>query len=166
MTFHATRTEPLDEHLDRAAANAVDRHVAATPERVFEVVADGWLYPVWVVGAARMRDVDATWPAPGSRLHHSFGVWPALLDDVTEVLRCDPPRRIVLKARGWPVGEAVVDLQVTPDGAGGCTVRLGEDATGGPGRLVPFPLRRVAIGVRNTETLRRLAFVAEGVAGR
>ena len=28
------------------------------PSAVWAVLADGWLYPVWVVGAARMREVD------------------------------------------------------------------------------------------------------------
>ena len=60
------------------------------PERVFEVLADGWLYPSWVVGASRMRAVDATWPAPDNAIHHSAGVWPALLDDTTSVLEWDP----------------------------------------------------------------------------
>jgi hypothetical protein len=39
-----------------------------------------------------------------------------------------------------------------------------EDAVSGPGKLVPRPLRQLAIGGRNTETLRRLAYIAEGRA--
>ena len=152
----------LAAQLERAAANAVRRDVAASPERVFEVIASGWLYPVWVVGAARMRDVDPQWPAPGAKLHHSFGIWPALINDETEMLVYDPPRRAVLQARGWPAGEAVVDLRVIPTDSG-CVVELGEDASEGPGRLVPVVLRRPAVRLRNTETLRRLAFIAEGI---
>ena len=34
------------------------RAVDATPDQVWQVLADGWLYPLWVVGASRMRDVD------------------------------------------------------------------------------------------------------------
>ena len=49
------------------------RLVSATPEQVWDVLADGWLYPVWVVGASRMREVEDAWPAPGSKLHHSVG---------------------------------------------------------------------------------------------
>ena len=33
----------------------VSRVVQATPEQVWDVLADGWVYPVWVVGATRMR---------------------------------------------------------------------------------------------------------------
>ena len=60
------------------------------PDDVFRVLANGWVYPVWVVGASRMRDVDAAWPAPGARLHHSFGIWPAVLNDKTECLEWSP----------------------------------------------------------------------------
>ncbi len=50
---------------------------------------DGWIYPVWVVGASRMRDVEDGWPAPGTKLHHSFGIWPLVIDDTTEVLELE-----------------------------------------------------------------------------
>jgi hypothetical protein len=153
----------LDDQLQRASRNAVRREVAATPERVFDVISNGWMYPVWVVGAARMRHVDAEWPAPGSRLHHSFGVWPILLNDETHVLSSSPPNRIVLKARGWPAGEALVEITIRPT-EDGCEVQLAEDASDGPGRVVPHAVRRPAIQVRNRETLRRLAFIAEGQA--
>ena len=38
------------------------RTMSCPPESVFAVLADGWLYPSWVVGASRMRDVDPAWP--------------------------------------------------------------------------------------------------------
>ena len=38
--------------------STTSRTIAATPEQVWSVLADGWLYPLFVVGAARMRDVD------------------------------------------------------------------------------------------------------------
>lgn len=140
----------------------VARRVHAGPEQVFAVLSNGWLYPSWVVGASRMRDVEEHWPAVGSQLHHSFGVWPLLLDDSTQVLVSDPPYRLVLQARGWPAGEATVEVRITPAADGGSLVTLLEDATQGPGRLVPKPLRSAAIVPRNRETLRRLAFLAEG----
>src|SRR5207248_1475605 len=43
----------------------VEQVVNATPDRVFEVLADGWTYSDWVVGTAHIRDVDPDWPAPG-----------------------------------------------------------------------------------------------------
>ncbi len=144
--------------------STTSRIVQAPPDRVWSVLADGWSYPLFVVGASRMRDVDKTWPAVGSRLHHSVGVWPALLDDNTEVLEVEPASRLVLRARAWPAGAAHVEFQLSAD-VTGTQVILHEDAVAGPGRWVPKPLRDVQLTWRNTETLRRLAFVAEGVSG-
>ena len=134
------------------------------PSAVFDVLADGWLYPSWVVGASRIRDVEAAWPAVDAKIHHSFGIWPVLIDDSTSVLEWDPPRRMVLKARGWPMGSAKVELDVQAT-AGGCGITIREDAIEGPGTLLPKPARDVMIHLRNVETLRRLTFLAEGRAG-
>jgi hypothetical protein len=88
-------------------------------------------------------------------------VWPALIDDDTEVLECERLKRLVLQARGWPLlGEATVALTLEEHG-GGTRVVMSEDATAGPGKLVPLPLRAPGIQWRNTESLRRLAFLAE-----
>ena len=139
---------------------AVRRRFNCSPEQVFAVLRDGWTYPVWVVGASRMRDVDAGWPAPGTKLHHSFGMWPLLIDDTTEVLEIEPGQRLVLEARGWPVGKARVEITVKQ--TDGSLVSIAEDVTDGPTQLVPQPVRVAGIDVRNRETLRRLAYLAEG----
>ena len=137
------------------------RAMNCSPEDVFAVLADGWLFPTWVVGASRMRDVDAAWPQVGSKLQHSFGVWPALINDETTVLEYDPPRRLVIQPKGWPIGEARVTLEVKrrPEG---CVVRITEEAVEGPGSFVPKPVLDVPLFIRNVETLRRLAYIAEG----
>ena len=133
------------------------------PEDIFAVLANGWLFPSWVVGASRMRYVDAKWPYEGARLHHSFGVWPALLDDVTVSLRWDPPLRMVIQPRGWPIGEARVTIDVKPRGRN-CLVRITETPVRGPGSWIPLPVINLPLRTRNTETLRRLAYLAEGHA--
>jgi len=138
----------------------VERVVKTTPQRVWDVLADGWLYPLWVVGASRMRGVDENWPAVGSRIHHSVGIWPALINDHTDVTDADPLRMLALRARGWPLGEADVVLHLTEQGAS-TRVVLEEDAAIGPGKFVPQPVRAPGIKWRNLETLRRLAFIAE-----
>ena len=141
--------------------STTSRPISATPGQVWSVLADGWLYPLFVVGASRIRDVDESWPAVGSRLHHSVGSWPLLIDDNTEVLEVEEDRRIVLKARGWPMGEARVEISLLPSGDG-TVVTIVENVTAGPGVLVPKPVQDVQLHLRNTETLLRLAFVAEG----
>ena len=139
------------------------REIKATPAQVWAVLSDGWLYPVWVVGATRMRDVDRSWPQAGSKLHHSAGVWPAVINDNTEVLECDPGRYLKLRARGWPLGEAEVAITLSPQGLQGAhtLVEIKEEAVSGPGAMIPKPVEDLAIKYRNVETLRRLAFVAE-----
>lgn len=136
------------------------REIAATPEQVWNVLSDGWLYPLFVVGASRMRDVDEDWPAVGSRLHHSVGSWPALIDDNTEVVEVEEPRRLLLRARAWPAGEASVEFVLEAAG-GGTRVTINEDAAKGPAVLIPRFVREPQLDWRNTETLRRLAYVAE-----
>lgn len=140
--------------------NTVSAELNCPPDQVFAVLADGWLYPAWVVGASRMRDVDASWPEVGARLHHSVGAWPALIDDTTSVLEWNPPTQMTLKARAWPAGSAEVRLTVEANGAG-CTVTMEEDVVEGPATLLPSPVRSAAIRLRNTEALKRLAFIAE-----
>lgn len=141
------------------------RELGCTVDDVFAVLADGWLYPSWVVGASRMRDVEASWPGRDARLHHSFGVWPVLIDDTTVCLDWDPPRRAVLRARGWPIGEAEVLIEARPRGAG-CVVRIQERPVRGPAALLPAALSATLLRWRNAETLHRLAYLAEGGAGR
>ena len=136
------------------------RVVHATPDEVWSVLADGWLYPLWVVGASRMREVDDAWPAVGSQLHHSVGSWPLLIDDSTEVLECVPGSLLRLRARAWPTGEAEVVLRLEAVGSE-TEVVIEEDAVSGPARLIPLPLRTAPLTWRNTETLRRLAYLAE-----
>lgn len=139
------------------------REMDCSPEAVFAVLADAWVFPTWVVGASRMRGVDGAWPEVGSKLHHSFGLWPLVIDDRTIMVEWDPPRRAVMQPAGWPLGEARVEIDVKPRGSG-CVVRLVEFAVRGPGRLVPTPVADALLTVRNRETLTRLAHIAEGRA--
>lgn len=137
----------------------VTRVIAASPERVFNVLADGWNYPLWVVGASYMRSVDAGWPAVGTCLHHSVGVWPLLIEDTTEVLAMEPDRKLVLHARAWPTGAARVELDLAPHGDG-TLVTMGEQAVDGPARLVPSAVQRALMVPRNRESLARLDAIA------
>lgn len=139
------------------------RAMDCTPDDVFRVLGNGWLYPAWVVGASRMRNVDEAWPSPGAELHHSFGVWPALIDDTTVMEEWEPRQRVVLRARGWPVGEARVTIRVRRLSSG-CLVRIDEDPVKGPATLIPRFLTTPMLRWRNAETLHRLAYLAEGKA--
>lgn len=136
------------------------RLIHATPDQVWDVLADGWLYPLWVVGASRMREVDDHWPAVGAQLHHSVGTWPLLIDDSTEVVDATPGAMLKLRARAWPTGEATVTIRLSAVGTE-TEVTIEEDAASGPARLIPKPARDLPLAWRNVETLRRLAYIAE-----
>lgn len=132
------------------------------PEEVFAVLADGWLYGLWVVGATHIRNVDDSWPEVGTRIHHSVGGWPLSRSDITEVLAVRAPHHLELEARLWPVGAARIRLDLTEVGAGLTEVRMTERVTAGPVRLLPDALQDLAISPRNNESLRRLAALAVG----
>jgi hypothetical protein len=136
------------------------REIQASPEEIWDVLSDGWLYPVWVVGASRMREVADDWPEVGSRLHHSLGAWPLLINDDTEVVESQTGSLLSLRGKGWPLGEVSIVIRLrTVDSA--TEVAIDEDVTAGPGSLIPSPLRNLALRWRNIETLRRLAYIAE-----
>ena len=144
----------------------VTRLIEAEPAEVMEILSDGWTYAGWIVGASTIRAVDEGFPAPGTRVHHAFGVWPLVIADTTHVLEVEPDRRLKLEARGWPVGQATVEITLEPSGIRQTRVTMVEDASAGPGKLVPYPVRQAMLLPRNRETLRRLAYLAEGKARR
>jgi hypothetical protein len=134
--------------------------IAATPEDVFATLADGWTYSDWVVGTAHIRDVDAGWPTPGSRIHHKAGPWPLSLHESTVSLICEPPTRLVLRPRLWPFGEATVHITLT--GSGEHTqVVIEEQFTDGPLLALRNGVNDMILGRRNRESLRRLCDVVE-----
>lgn len=134
--------------------------VAAMPDRVFAVLADGWTYERWVVGCKEIRDVDAGWPAPGATFHHSVGMGPIAVRDTTTVIESDPGRRIVLRARARPAGVARVEIDLA-EHDGGTQVTMVERPVSGPPALLHNPVQEWLIDRRNRESLRRLRRLAE-----
>jgi hypothetical protein len=133
------------------------RIIRASAVEIFEVLADGWSYGGWVVGAAHVRDVDPAWPAVGSRLHHRVGPWPISLDDATQVLEMDRDRRLVLDARAWPVGAARVEVCLEPIDANRTRVRMSERLTAPPLlEWIPGAVQDLLIVPRNRQCLARL----------
>lgn len=140
----------------------VSRTVGASPHAVFALLADGWSFASWVVGTSHIRDVDASWPSPGSRIHHSVGPWPLTINDVTKVLAVEPESAIELEARLWPIGAALVWIRLEPQGDGKTLVRMSERLIHGLGRVLPTTAQRALLVPRNNESLRRLADLVEG----
>ena len=139
----------------------VRRDTTASRQRVWDVIADGWTYAQWVVGNSRMRAVSPDWPAVGSTIHHSVGVWPLLLDDQTVVEECVPQERLVLLAKGRPIGKARITLCLFDIEGGGCRIEMAEVPVGAPMGWVPDRLALAAAIPRNRECTWRLAAIAE-----
>lgn len=138
-----------------------ERLIDTSVEDVFAVLTDGWSYASWVVGASRIRDVEAGWPQPGHSIHHSVGVWPLLIDDATTVEQYEPLRFLRLKVRAWPTGEGIVEFEAN-DKDGQCHLVMREHTSKGPATLIPAAMIDPVLRLRNAETLERLALLAEG----
>lgn len=137
------------------------RVMRCSPQNVWAVLEDAWSYGMWVVGAARIRDVELHWPQVGSKIHHSVGAWPLLISDHTEVEVMVPERLLQLRVKAWPTGEGRVTLTIRPAGEGETEVVMEEEATSGPATLLPKPLQDLMLDQRNKEALLRLSYIAE-----
>ncbi|ANZ38996.1 polyketide cyclase [Lentzea guizhouensis] len=131
-------------------------------DTVWALLADGWSYAAWVVGASHIRDVDAGWPSPGTRIHHSVGPWPLTIADVTEVVTCEPKRLLELDARLWPAGAARITFTLRARSEAVTEVRMTERAVRGPSALLPSFVQDAMLVPRNRETLHRLHALARG----
>jgi hypothetical protein len=138
----------------------VTRETTASRQQVWNVIAEGWTYSQWVVGNTRMRAVAPNWPAPGSKIHHTLGIWPVVLNDESEVESCTPLEELVLLAKGRPFGGARITLRLS-DTHNGSRIEMAEVPVGGPLNWVPRRLALAAAWPRNRECLRRLASLAE-----
>ena len=139
----------------------VSRISSASRQRVWDVLADGWSYAGWVVGNSRIRAVSSAWPAPGTRILHSIGVWPTVIDDETVVASVDVGRELVLIAKVRPASTARIALRLSDIDTGGCLVEMSEVASGKPLRWVPDALQLLVVAPRNRECLWRLTMLAE-----
>src|SRR3954453_5301120 len=139
----------------------VTRTMQAPADQVYAILADGWTYSDWVVGTAHIRDVDAAWPAVGSKLHHKIGPWPLSLPDASTVVAAAPGRSLTLRAGLWPLGEATVRIELVPVDDETTRVTMHEDFHAGPLHWAKNKINDLVLHGRNVEALRRLAELAE-----
>jgi hypothetical protein len=136
------------------------RLIPTTPKNVFAVLADGWAYASWVVGATHIRNVDSQWPTPGSRIQHSVGLWPLSIKDSTSVEEMELNRYLQLRARAWPLGEARVRIILKPYNSDQTMVTIDEVVIAGIGSSIPEAIISPLFKARNDEALRRLSDIA------
>lgn len=137
-----------------------DAFTPASPDAVWEVLCDGWMYSNWVVGTSHMRAVGSRWPEVGSKLFHASGVWPAVRRDETEVVASVPAQRLELLAKARPFGTARVVMDLRPEGTG-TRITMTEVPVAGPGKWLHNPGADYVLKQRNDEALGRLAAIAE-----
>jgi uncharacterized protein YndB with AHSA1/START domain len=139
--------------------------IAASPQKVFELLSDPRTYAYWVVGSREIRAADPNWPEAATAFDHTVGVPPFVIKDDTRVLSALAPVMLELRANGGPLGSALITLQLQPEG-NGTRVTMIEDpverwraiALGLPGHFL--------IKARNAESLRRLKQLGEGTVPR
>ncbi|MFP5317689.1 MAG: SRPBCC family protein [Acidimicrobiia bacterium] len=140
---------------------ATNRAVIPVPvETVFAVLSDARTYDEFVVGTKRIRRFEPTWPDKGSEFHHTLGVGPFILRDLTRVEEVDEPLRLVLRAQMRPLAVNRVAFTLRSVD-GGTEVAVEEYAIEGPAAVLWNPAFEALMWARNQEMLRRLTRVAE-----
>jgi hypothetical protein len=112
------------------------------------------------LGGRRALDPRHGCRLAGSRFHHRVGIGLLRLKDHTEVIERDPPRKLVLHARGRPLGTAIVTILLEPRD-GGTFMTMTETAGDLLSHIGINPLTDWAVHLRNIEALRRFARIAE-----
>ena len=136
------------------------REVRASATRVFSVLVDPETYPKWLVGAAKIRDIDPAWPAVGSTFRHVVGFGPFRIPDGTEVLEIHDGEMLKLKVRARPLIWAVATFRVVGDDER-CVVTMQEEPAARRIGNIVRPVMDPTMHVRNHRSLRRLAGVVE-----
>ena len=135
--------------------------IEAPASAVYATLMDAWSYSTWVKGTKRIRDVDADWPAPGSRFHHSVGVGPVATRDETRLVMAEKDRLVVLDVHIWPVGEATVRIELDEEEPGRTRVTLEEQFNEGPAAMTEGPWQQALIKLRNEWGLDQLKAMVE-----
>lgn len=136
------------------------RFIAAPVPAVFGVLSDPRRYAEFVVGTKRIRRFDPTWPEVGSVFHHTLGIGPLILRDLTRVVEVTEPYHLVLRAQMRPFAVNRVTFSLRGEG-GDTEIEAEEYAIEGPASAVWGRVLDRLMWVRNQEMLRRLGNVAE-----
>ena len=95
-------------------------------------------------GSAHRKPVGGAGTAPCSRILHSIGAWPALINDETVVESCVSGEELVLLAKVRPAAEARITMRLS-DIPGGRRVEMTEVAVSRPLRWVPDSVQVIGV---------------------
>jgi uncharacterized protein YndB with AHSA1/START domain len=148
---------------ERPPVSRTEIHVAASPQAVWDVLADAGAYGEWVVGTQHVAEADAAWPEPGSELQYRIGAGPISVGDHTTVVEADEPRHLLLRAQLKHLGAFAIRLDLEPRD-GGTRVVMEEEPVDGALETVHNTLSGAALTKRNEAALGRLKKLAEARA--
>lgn len=136
-------------------------NTSASPDQVWRVLANGWLFPSWAIGATQVCKVDGDWPSADSRLQHAIGRGLFALRSETRVLASRPARMLKVLTEGWPSGGSELTVTVIPAETG-TSLRLEELVVAPTNGLAPI-VNTMLLQWRTTQALRGLDLLARSV---
>ncbi|MFI5475869.1 SRPBCC family protein [Streptomyces cacaoi] len=139
------------------------RLVKASPQTVWDVLADGDRYAEWVVGTSSTQEMTGEWPHVDAKIAYAVRVGPVSLANETVVRRCEEPDVLELEARAGVLGTARIAFELRPWGRH-CLVILDEHPLQGVGGLLHNAGVEMVTQIRHRALLGRLATVCESEA--
>lgn len=94
----------------------VEQLIAASPEQVWEDVADVASHAEWMADAERITFLGEQRSGAGTRMEVLTRVGPFSLTDVMEFTAWDPPHRMAVRHQGLVTGEGAFHLEADDGG--------------------------------------------------
>jgi uncharacterized protein YndB with AHSA1/START domain len=139
--------------------------VEASPATVFAVLCDPRKYSYFVVGTRKIRRFDPGYPEQGAAFHHTLGVGPVVLRDLSRVEEVGEEQQLVLRAQMSVLGVNRVAFELKARD-GGTEVEVEEHPLEGFVARTWNPVFEAMLSLRNQEMLRRLRRAAEELQSR
>ncbi|MDQ0401946.1 SRPBCC family protein [Streptomyces sp. NBC_01723] len=140
------------------------RLVQATPQVVWDVLADGDLYVQWVVGPSDSTPEAGHWPQVGATIAYEVRLGPLRLNNESVVRHKVDGSLLEIEAKAGRLGTARISVELRAWGEE-CLVIVDEHPLRGPGGLLHNAAVEALIQVRHRAMLARLAGLCESRAG-
>ncbi|MGC9499463.1 SRPBCC family protein [Streptomyces sp. WG7] len=140
------------------------RLIQASPQAVWDVLADGNQYVKWVVGPSEVTPKAGQWPQVGATIAYEVRIGPVRLNNESVVRHCVEGSVLELEAKAGRLGTARIAIELRPWGDQ-CLVLVDEHPLRGPGGLLHNVGVEALIQVRHRAMLARLASLCESQAG-